>query len=277
MAIARIRTVLLAISTPLLFVGCGGSSTTPAVPTCSITTAPVPQAAERAKLTHWFAGGVANKKIVWVGDSTTEKMGPANQFGWAGVNDYYLNKYVNPVGSPLHATTQVWLGSNGNSLANFINNAPAGAGLSDAIAAAGDMYIFSYGINDVRFGMTSQATLTDNLKIAISAIRTARPNADIVLRMPNSLLTTDVNGFGFVVPSSAAQAYTDIMRNAYRSLTNEWPNVALYDSQALLFGEISLPTNVYMTDQLHPHAFGYMGIYDQLVEIIGVQPAAACI
>jgi len=248
---------------------------TPSPTTCTIAAAPVYPAIERAKLSHWFSSGVAGKKIVWVGDSTTEQMGPEALHGWSGVNSYYRDKYISPVDSPLYGTTETWLGISGNTLANFNNNRPAEAGLSAAIATAGDLYIFSYGINDVRLGSTDQATLTANLETAVSAIRTALPNADIVLRMPNSLLTTDVNSWGWVVPNASAQTYTDILRNAYRSLANKWPNVAFYDSQALLFGEVSLPANVYMLDQLHPNADGYKKVYDQLVDIIGTRTAPA--
>lgn len=241
-------------------------------PPCTLAPALAPsQTAARSKLTHWFAGGISGKKIVWVGDSTTWHLSPT---GWQGINTYYLTTYVTPASARLNGTIQVWQGSNGNSLAGFLVRQE----LQDAIAAQGDLYIFSYGINDVRLGTTSQETLTANLKTAINAIRNAVPNADIVLRMPNSLLAGDTSGAFYVKPNTpdAAQAYTDILRNAYRSVGNEWPNVALYDSQALLFGELVQPASQWMVDQLHPSFKGYTTILDQLAEIIGAAPAGQC-
>jgi lysophospholipase L1-like esterase len=197
-------------------------------------------------------------------------MGPASQFGWAGVNDAYLNKFVNSAGLALYGTTQIWLGSNGNTLQNFVNDTPTNTGINAAIAASGDLLILSYGINDVRIGGASQTSIVANLKSAVNAIRAALPNSDVILRMPNSLLSTDVNSHNWVVPNSSAQTYTDILRDAYRGLVNEWPNVVVYDSQALLFTEISQPSSIYMTDQLHPNADGYLKVFDQLAEIAGV-------
>lgn len=269
-------------------------------------------AIQRLKIPNWFHGGIAGKKIVWIGDSTTEKMGPeaqfgwdgvkakiknrllggisliktggstnqktspVAQFGWDGVNDYYIKRYANQVGQPLYGTTQVWLGSSGNTLTNFLANQPSSKGISSAIAAGGDIYILSYGINDVRLGGTDQEKLTSNLKFAVNAIRAALPNRSVILRMPNSLLAADVNAHGWVVPNSSAQVYTDILRNAYRSLANEWPDVIVYDSQTLLFTEISSASNPYMVDQLHPNAEGYAKIYDQLVEILGQPTPPTC-
>lgn len=233
-------------------------------------------------LSNWFVSGIAGKKIAWVGDSTTMQLSPTANGGTAGVNSYYVNTYVAQQGSPLYGTSNVYFGANGNTLANFVQNTPAGYGVSDVIAAKPDLIVFSYGINDVRQGLTTQAQLVSLLQQAVNAIRAALPKCDIVLRMPNSLLTTDVNGYGYVVPAGpaagqtvaqAAQTYTDILRNAYLSLENYWPNVVVYKSQIVRFPSTSPASSPYMNDQLHPTVAGYSGIFDDIAGIIGYSPA----
>lgn len=218
-------------------------------------------------LKNWFRGGVAGKKIVWVGDSTTYQMAPVANGGAAGLNDYYLQKYVNEPGSVLHGVSNVWMGSNGNSLANFIANFPATDGLSAAIANAGDLYVISYGINDARLGNTSN--LVANLKYAIDQIKAALPSAEILLRMPSSFLTTDVNGNGYVVPNSSAQTYSTALQQAYYACDG-YNGAVLYASQETLFPKVCQAAFLYMQDQLHPTVAGYKKIFDQIVAIIGL-------
>ena len=229
----------------------------------------VPLGGGVAALSHWLTGSVSGKKIAWVGDSTTLQLAPVANGGTAGNNAYYLTNYVSDAGSPLNGTTNLFFGANGNSLANFNTNAPSPFGINDVIAAVPDLIVFSYGINDVRLGATTQAQLTALLKTAVNKFRTALPNCDIVLRMPNSFLTTDVSAFGYVSPNASAQAYSDILRNAYLSLENVWPNVVVYKSQLVRFPSVCPATSPYMNDQLHPTFAGYSGIIDDIAGVIG--------
>lgn len=244
------RGVLLAACAAFAIAGCGGggggSTAAPAtatqqgdgVPSPAAAPTPAPAAAPepappvaaidpervlyQSRLVHWFTSPPEGKRVVWVGDSTTYLMDIVANGGLWRVNDDYMNTYVNPPGGALHGVVNVWMGANGNPLDWFLKNGPVGMGLSDVIAADGDLYVFSYGINDVREGRRNQQQLTADIITAIDAIRAARPNADIVLRTPNSFLTTDAAGLHFVTPITAAQEYTDILRNSYLSVKDRW-------------------------------------------------------
>lgn len=231
------------------------------------------QAAARAKLTHWHAGGLAGKKIAWVGDSTTWQLFTS---GAIAVGD--PDSLPAPAKFVAAVPGTAWLnfGINGASLSAYALSPGTRRGQDALIAAGPDLIVFSYGINDVRQGRTSQATLTDELRTAVTTLRAALPSADIVLRMPNSFLTTDVNGTGYVTPTTSAQAYSDALRGAYRALAGEWPNVAVYDSQALLFEETSQASSPLMLDQIHPSLQGYGQTLAQIMEIITPAPAGQC-
>lgn len=214
-------------------------------------------------LKNWFSSALSGKKIAWVGDSTTAQL-----FTNVNVAAYYAANYVTNTGSALNGVTSSNFGSNGNTLQNFLAGSPAGFGVLDVIAAAPDLVIFSYGINDVRQGARTKAQLQADIVTAVSQILAALPACDIVLRMPNSFITTDVGANGYVVPNGSAQAYSTILKDAYRALARKWPNVVLFDSQQLEFPETILATYTYMTDQLHPTEAGYERILDRLAEII---------
>lgn len=215
---------------------------------------------KQAKLSHWFAGGIAGKKLCLVGDSTTSNATALfNELG---------TTYKNP-GEGLYGIGPILnFGENGASLAAFLSDI-VGYGISATIAEQADLYVISYGINDVRLGYTSEDQLVALLVDAVDRIRAGAPNADIVLRVPNSLLTTDVDGFGFVQPNSNAQTYSTILHNAYLRLLNRWPNVVVFDAQEVVFGTVSLPASPLMINQLHPSSAGYTALAKALVYVIG--------
>lgn len=223
-------------------------------------------------LPNWKSGSLSGKKMAWVGDSTTESLETVSQ----NLN-YLVNNYMS-AGGPLGGVTLQWFGSNGNTLSNFIADSPDGDGINDVIAANPDLIVLSYGINDVRLGATTEAQLITLLKSAVTQLLDELPTCDIILRMPNSFLTTDVSSLGYVVPNASAQTYSDRIRNAYRSLRNKWPNVVLYDSQTSRFPETCPATFSNMADQVHPSICngypgastgGYAGIIDDIVAICG--------
>lgn len=234
--------------------------------TFSQLTAPLQSA-----LVNWSKISPNGKKIAWVGDSTTLALAPSGSGGAAGVESYFTARYVTEPGSPLYGVTNVYFGANGNTLANFLANTPSSYGLSDVIAAAPNLIVFSYGINDIRLQASAPtlAAFTILLKRAVDALRAALPSTDIVLRTPNSWLTTDVSSLGYVVPNSPwATDGSALLRDAYRSLRDYWPNVVVYDSQAALFPETAPATFYYMNDQLHPTVGGYQRIYDHIARLI---------
>ena len=214
-------------------------------------------------LSHWFAGGIAGKTICFVGDSTTSN---------ATALFDELNGKFSASGEPLHDVGAILnFGENGASLYAFMADQVV-HGLTATVAERADLYVISYGINDVRLGNTTEDQLVSMLIETVNRVRTDIPSADIVLRMPNSLLSEDVNGYRYVQPNANAQAYSTLLRDVYLRLQNEWPNVVVIDTQQLVFGTQSLPASLFMADQLHPSATGYVLLAQALVDVIGPPP-----
>ena len=129
------------------------------------------------------------RKIAWVGDSTTLSLFTMSVGGFPfilgnGVTEWSYKKLSKP-GMPFYNIAHGNFGSSGQTALNFINNNVPGANLSDIVAYAPDLIVFSYGINDVRLGLTSKDQLKTYITQAINNIRSSIPNADIILRMPN--------------------------------------------------------------------------------------------
>lgn len=210
-------------------------------------------------LTHWFSGNVSGKTVCFVGDSTTQNA--TSLFSW-------LTSYAQVAGGGLNGVTVLNYGENGASLEAFLSDSVT-HGITATIAAKADLYVFCYGINSVRLGTDDLPTLEAAMDNAVNQIRAGVPNADIVLWGPNCFLTTDVNSNGYVVPNSSAQAYSDILYNAYASKIGKWPNVAVLQKQDGVFGRVCPATSIYMTDQLHPNTLGQQEETHQLVNYIG--------
>ncbi|HEY8805432.1 MAG TPA: SGNH/GDSL hydrolase family protein, partial [Clostridium sp.] len=153
---------------------------------------------EKAGLSGWLRDLQfnRNKKICCVGDSTTDNT-TAAMYLWNTI----INSFTGS-GDSLEGVALVNHGHNGNSLANYL-----ASGTAEVINEQADMYIFSYGINDVRLGTSTQQQLIDMLDTAIQQLL-KQTKGYILLRMPNSFLTDDVGAFGFVSPLASAQAYT---------------------------------------------------------------------
>ena len=211
-------------------------------------------------LSHWFDKGVTGKTICFVGDSTTASATALFQ---------ELNNFYRKEGEGLYGIGPILnYGENGASILAFLTNIVT-HGITATVATQADLYVISYGINDVRLGQTTEDQLVSMLRDTVDRIRTGVPKADIVLRMPNSLLSSDVGGYAYVQPNSSAQAYSTILRNAYLRLENQWSNVVVLDTQDRVFGRDSLPSSTYMVDQLHPSATGYVLLANVLVDVIG--------
>jgi lysophospholipase L1-like esterase len=160
-------------------------------------------------------------------------------------------------------------GINGGTLFQFNTNPAQPRGFDALVTAAPSLVAFSFSINDVRGGL-DQATLVTRMRTVINALRAALPNTDMVLVMPNSFLLNDVSGHNYVTPAGAAQLYTDRMRLAYRALTDEWPNVEVFDSQALVFGEVSVAASALMGDQIHPSPLGQHTRFTRMLDLIAL-------
>ena len=243
-------------------------------------------------LSNWFKGGVSGKKIAWVGDSTTWLLETVPE------NLAYLTNNYTQAGQPLAGVTHMWFGASGEHMSRFKNNltSPSTVAIAQVIAANPDLIVFCYGINDIRDGGTTYEMARATLLIVIQQLRAALPNCDILLRMPNSFVTTNIDGLNFVpsthgftgmTQAQAAQAAVNILRDTYRAAQNLWPNVVLLNTIGDVFPEICPATSPLLRDQIHPsncvagatpatNQSGFGKIIDAVVGIIGykgVQPA----
>jgi endoglucanase len=136
-----------------------------------------------------------------------------------------------------------------------------------------DVIVYSMGINDVRYG-NSLATLITRLTTELDTIRAALPNADLVLRIPNSITTDGGDGS---ISAAQAQTFTDMLRNAYLRIAGRYTNCRVFNAQDSIFGRRSTTlagTRGLMYDQIHPAGPGVRAIADGLVaELLGKRAA----
>lgn len=205
-------------------------------------------------LSRWLArlaAGTTGNVLRLEGDST-----------WASFTTLNTEHaaFTTKPGELLAGVTITNAGNNGATLASYLDDTAPNS-IADTIAAAPNLIALRYGINDVRNGGCSQATLTSRLITAVDTLRAALPNADIALVVPNSLLSTDPGATGYVTSAGiftgmtlaqAAQAATDIMWGAYMSLRRRWPNVIVIDTQTDIYGRTCPATSAMMLDILHP-------------------------
>lgn len=215
------------------------------------------------QLRKWFAGGISGKTVAIVGDSTSD--GPAG----AAINIYNeLALYQTVKGSPvrgaaLDGVTVVDLGSNGQTAHGF----NGGAEITAAIEEDADLYVYCFGINDVRLGLCDLPTLISRVRTSIETMRAALPGACFILRMPNPLKIVDD---GFVDPYTDALIYAAILRDAYLSFVDEWDDVLVWDTWQDVFGFAgSTLADEMLEDALHPTSAGYMGLAQAMVRLIG--------
>lgn len=225
---------------------------------------------EKSGLSGWLRSFEfdRNKKICFIGDSTTDGPAGAAQYLYECFNKYHLNS-----GDNLEGVTIVDKGSSGNTCYNFINNKPAEKGIDACISEQADLYVFCYGINDVRLGATTKEQLKSYISTAVERLLT-ETNAYILLRIPNSLLADDPTNANYIQPLSNSQLYTDIMWESYMELKHKWERVDVIDMQTLIFGRTVLnkADNPYMGDSLHPNKEGFYRIARCIADYIGITP-----
>ena len=202
-------------------------------------------------------------KIVIVGDSTSDgDSGPS-----AGL--YNRLKYHCKSGELLDGATIIDRGSNGTTLQWFLSHSGL---LEDCKTLDADLYVFSYGINDVRQGGRTKEELKADIVTAVNGLL-ENEKSHVLLRIPNSLGTDDTSET-YITPYTSAQDYTDILWSAYMELKNKWnrDRVAIIDMQTLVFGRTCKPSadNTLMMDVLHPSTdYGQVYIADVIANAIG--------
>lgn len=158
-------------------------------------------------------------------------------------------------GKPLagmSASNLLDFGYNGADVANVTSSDH----MTALAAGQPDVVVFSAGINDIRRRDIPLAEMRSILLSGIERVRAAVPNVPIIAVVPNSFLTTDVNSNGYLTPADAAQQKSTTIRQAYLSLSGQWPDVFVDDQQEFVFGVTARASSPYMTDQIHPSATG---------------------
>ena len=217
-------------------------------------------------LPNWFRNGIVGKKIIWIGDSSI-----ANFQTDLVAQNYFNKTYFIQEGSPLYGTSNVFLGVENNSITNFMSNWPTGFGIDAVTSSNPDLVVIGFGIDAVRIQATSPTylELAEQIKSIVVSIRSVLPRCDILLCVPNSLLSTNVGNLNYVVPNSWAQTASDILRLAYAELDYKWPNVATWNSRNKIFSDVIQSTASHMQDQIHPSTEGLIHCIDDIVTIIG--------
>jgi lysophospholipase L1-like esterase len=211
-------------------------------------------------LPRWRSEIGPTAKIALVGDSTSVDtyLGFAATFAAA-----------TGIGSGLRGMTNdashfIIGGSSGKTAHNFLTDGTYTYPYTRLVTDAPNLIILSFGINDITILLSTQAQFVADMTAIVNRIQTDLPNADIVLRMPNSFLS--------VGPMTTPQIYTDTIRNAYLSLVGVWPNVVVADLQTNVFGTTCPASSDLMAnsgnpqfDQAHPGAAGEAAIINYIV------------
>lgn len=208
-------------------------------------------------LAKWLKGGISGKKIVLVGDSTTSNATAL----------FTRLAYHQQVGGLLEGTTILNYGNNGATVDAFMADGVT-YGITAAIAAAADVYVFCYGINNVRLGSDNATTLEPKIKAAIDALRAGVPTTCILLREPNTFLTTDPTSSGFVSPLGSAATYSGYLGTVYNNLANYRPDVVLLSTRRLVFNTTPATSGM-MQDIIHPNDTGYIATADVIAAALG--------
>lgn len=215
------------------------------------------RAGDMGTIDRWrrrLAANPMTAKMVLLGDSTSSE--PHNTTLYSN-----LRTNLTQPGMPLagmQAVNIIGGGNSGASLAAWLSDA-AGANTlpyswADLQADAPDLVVISWGINDVRLGVTTLTQLIDRHETLLTMIRDELPGADVLIRMPPTLTTTVV-GEDYV-DGITHQAASTILREACLAFQGNRKHVEVLDLQAELFGLISTPTSPYKTDELHLSSTG---------------------
>jgi lysophospholipase L1-like esterase len=213
-------------------------------------------------ISRFYETSKSGKIIDFVGDSTTEAA--------PELYNRISQRYAVP-GGPLEGATVKNSGTSGNTLRNFVNNISANGNTMDKVVQdKADLYIVSYGINDIRGSLEkpgrSPAEINADLKIAIDRLLN-ETNGYILLRIPNTLLTGNSNSIN-LWPGENAQQYSDQLWDVYESFKGYNERIDIIDIPSLVFGRTAVYEHPLMHDILHPNGEGYNAIADAIVDRI---------
>ncbi|TVY08185.1 SGNH/GDSL hydrolase family protein [Paenibacillus cremeus] len=209
---------------------------------------------------QFYQNSKSGKVIDFVGDSTTEAA--------PGLYEQLTNVYAAP-GGVLEGVRIRNCGSSGNTLHYFVNQIAAnGHTLDQVIRDQADLYIVSYGINDIRESSPEQ--IQSDLKLAVDRLL-KETRGGVLLRIPNPFLS--VNRWSYIQMDIAkAQLYSDQLWGVYQSFRDYDPRVDLLDIPSLVFGRQVQPEHPFMQDTIHPNEAGYRAIADAIAQKLSGQP-----
>lgn len=191
-------------------------------------------------LARLFAIPTSSWRMCFDGDSTTQVAGQM----WTTITD----QLVRPGGEWAGATV-LNNGSNGQTIEGRMST-----DMNTIYSFNPNVTISCWLINDVRLGARDLSQCTANLNTYRGLLRTNVPLSDVVMWGPNAMQKNDPQGYGYVVPLASAQAYTDIMRNAYANMTLGANTASLQKQDAT--GSVCIDNSIYMQDILHPSNTG---------------------
>lgn len=226
------------------------------------------------------------RKIAWIGDSTTETFFTSSVGAFVSylgnVQTDYCYSYLGYTGGPFYNVTHFNAGVNGASTLNFIDSSGvSGKSIADIAIFNPDLCVLSYGINDVRVGTCTKDQLKERLITCVNMLKSSCPAADIILRMPNTILYDAANAGGYIdAPNSLSkvQDYSNRIRQAYRELKGQYANVYILDLQLEGPGQLWKETTdvvanvgslTYMSNALHPSDQGYCAIIREVGILLG--------
>ncbi|CAN7272966.1 SGNH/GDSL hydrolase family protein [Paenibacillus sp. LjRoot153] len=208
----------------------------------------------------FYQSSKSGKLINFVGDSTTEAA--------QGLYDQLSEIYGAP-GGVLEGARIRNRGSSGNTLHHFVNQiATNGNTLDNVIKDQADLYVVSYGINDIRDNSPTQQIKAD-LKLVVDRLLKETQGV-VLLRIPNPFLS--VNRWSYIhIDIKKAQLYSDQLWDVYNNFRAYDPRVDILDIPSLVFGRKVRPEHPFMQDTIHPNEAGYRAIADAVAQKISGQ------
>lgn len=232
-------------------------------PLASIAASMTANTAAAPPVSAFYKGTKSGKFIDFVGDSTTEAA--------AAMYDRLRQDYAGK-GGPLEGAVMQNRGASGNTLHHFVNNiAPNGNTLNQVIQDQADLYIVSYGINDIRGSEAVVGSRPDQIKADLKLVvdrLLKETNGAVLLRIPNPFLSKNESKSIVLTPIENAQLYSDQLWEVYQSFEGYSERVDLLDIPNLVFGRKAMPVHPLMNDILHPNADGYRAIADAIADRI---------
>lgn len=212
-------------------------------------------------INDFYKGDKNGEQIVMIGDSTTE------------VSTVMYSRFAQHqlLGGLIEGAIVLNRGSNGNTLNKFVNGLSTNSyninSVITELGATADAFVICYGINDIRGGIDSPGRTADEIKsdmVILLDRLLSETNAYILLRTPNTFLSTDPTVGGYLDDIANAQKYTDELYNIYESFRGYDKRVDVIDLQSLIFGRECRPYNPLVKDTLHPSDDGYRATADEI-------------